>query len=75
MKSGCVQGSILGPTIPLTLLDTVHYHLNFLDCSKYADGYKFYARNKTNEDHKMMQKDIENTVKWADDCSVLLNSD
>ena len=75
VKSGCVQGSTLGPIIALALLDTVDDHINFVTTKKFADDNKFYAKITSEQDQKAMQNDIDNIIKWANKWGFVLNPD
>ena len=74
VKSGCVQGSLLGPIIALCLLDTVDDHIKYVKVSKYADDDKFYAPINNEDEKKMMQEDIDRIIKWAKEWGFILNS-
>ena len=75
VKSGCVQGSILGPIIALCLLDTIDERIKYAKCVKFADDNKVYSKVNNIEDQKLMQNDINMIIQWAQDWDFLLNVD
>lgn len=75
VKSGCLQGSILGPIIALCLLGTIDEHIRYAQCVKFADDNKVYSKVNNIEDQKLMQNDINMIIKWAQDWGFYLNVD
>ena len=66
VTSGVPQGSILGPTLFILFLNDITSDLSpGTDIAMYADDTKIWRRIITQDDHWILQRDINTLMNWA----------
>ena len=66
VTSGVPQGSILGPTLFILFLNDITRDLSpGTNIAMYADDTKIWRRIKTQDDHWILQRDINALMNWA----------
>jgi hypothetical protein len=71
--SGVPQGSVLGPVLFVLFINDLPDTVESL-CSMYADDTKIYNRVNTSDDHKVLQKDLDTLVEWAQKWQMKFNA-
>ena len=79
VRSGVIQGSILGPTFFSIFINNVESCLEYCKIIKYADDLRvFLSSPRTNADiltlRQRMQSDINNLVCWINDSGLSFNA-
>ena len=66
VTSGVPQGSILGPTLFVLFLNDITQHIdNKTNILMYADDTKIWREISCEEDHRVLQRDIDSLMDWA----------
>ena len=65
VKSGIPQGSVLGPLLFLIYINDLRDNVNST-AYMYADDTKIYREIKSEYDHGILQRDLENLKTWSD---------
>ena len=66
VTSGVPQGSILGPTLFILFLNDITNNLSYgTDIAMYADDTKIWRRMGSQDDHWILQRDINCLLNWA----------
>jgi len=74
VTSSVIQGSVLGPTCFIMYINDLEENV---DCSvsKFADDTKMYMDVSTKEGNRVLQRDIDKVVEWADKWQMEFNSE
>lgn len=64
-RSGVSQGSVLGPPLFLIMINDLITNVKFAKCLLYADDLKLVAEIRTDEDCKLLQRDIDAIYEWS----------
>ena len=74
VSSGVPQGSNLGPLLFLIFINDLSsvLHCNFV---LFADDLKLYHKILSDDDHKVLQKDLDELSKWCEINDMFLNID
>ncbi|WP_293138076.1 reverse transcriptase family protein, partial [Moritella sp.] len=66
VNSGVPQGSIVGPVLFVLFIDDISENISDnTDIALYADDTKIWRVIRTNNDHEILQNDINNLQNWA----------
>ena len=71
--SGVPQGSVLGPTLFNIFINDLPSQLKHALCLLFADDLKIYRTIKSNTDCELLQHDLFNIAKWAQDNRMSFN--
>ena len=72
VTSGIPQGSVLGPILFLLYINDLPDVVKSI-VKIFADDTKIYARVNNDEEHKILQEDLDNLMKWSDDWLLKFN--
>ena len=70
--SGVPQGSNLGPYLFLLYISDIHEVLNHSHCLLYADDLKLYREIKSERDQNLLQRDLDEIVRWSEENKIPL---
>lgn len=75
VNSGVGQGSCLGPLMFLIVVNDLPQTIQHSKCLMFADDVKLALTIRSEADCELLQKDIDNVLKWGGDNSLTLNAD
>ena len=65
VRSGVIQGSVLGPLLAIVMLDSIDDELQQCQISKYADDNKVFSIVRDDNDRRRVQADLDRIYHWA----------
>ena len=74
VKSGSIQGSILGPILFIIALNSMFEEVNNSQIGTYADDTKVKKKVMNESDSKQLQDDLNSIYKWAEENNMEFNS-
>ena len=74
VRSGVLQGSVLGPLLFLIHLSDINYDIADSIVSCFADDTRMLLGIKDEEDTQMLQNDLRKLYKWADTNNIKFNA-
>ena len=74
IRSGVLQGSVLGPLLFLVHISDINYEIADSTVSCFADDTRILLGIKDEEDTHMLQNDLHMLYKWADTNNMKFNA-